>query len=93
MTYFLYGQKITDMETGYKMMTKEVAKKIGPSLESNKFDIEPEITAKVVKKGYNILEVPIDYNSRSFDEGKKISWKDGIVALYKLFKYRFQNID
>lgn len=86
-TYFLYGQKITDMETGYKMMTKEVAKSL--NLKSNRFDIEPEITAKLIKMKNKIIEVPIDYHCRSFEEGKKITWRDGIVALYTLFKYRF----
>ena len=78
------------METCYKMMSREVIDKIQP-LESNRFDIEPEITAKIIKNGYKILEIPINYNCRSFEQGKKIRWQDGIIAIYKLFKYRFFN--
>ncbi|MBS3085527.1 glycosyltransferase family 2 protein [Candidatus Pacearchaeota archaeon] len=90
LTRILYQQKITDMETCYKMMSREVIDKIQP-LESNRFDIEPEITAKIIKNGYKILEIPINYNCRSFEQGKKIRWQDGIIAIYKLFKYRFFN--
>ena len=89
LTKLLYGQKITDMETCYKMMTKDVVKNI--KLESNRFDFEPEITAKIIKKGHKILEIPIDYHCRTFKEGKKINWRDGIIAIYKLLKYRFLN--
>jgi len=84
-TRLLYHRRITDMETCYKMMVSEVVKSL--NLKSDKFDIEPEITAKLIKKGYIIMEVPITYNSRSFKEGKKITWKDGLKALYVLFKY------
>ena len=87
LTQIIYGQKITDMETCYKMVSKEVIKDI--KFNSNRFDFEPEITAKIIKKGYKIMEIPIDYNCRSFEEGKKITWRDGIVAIYTLFKYRF----
>jgi glycosyltransferase involved in cell wall biosynthesis len=86
-TGVLYGARITDMETCYKMMTRDVAKSI--NLKSNRFDIEPEITVKILKKKHKILEIPIDYNCRTFEEGKKITWKDGIVAILTLFKYRF----
>ena len=86
-TSLLYGKKITDMETCYKMMKREVAKNI--RIKSNRFDIEPEITAKIIKKGYRFKERPIEYNSRSFEEGKKITWKDGLKALFVLLKYRF----
>ena len=86
-TKILFNQKITDMETCYKMATRDVFKKI--RIESNRFDFEPEITAKIIKKGYKIVEIPISYNCRSFEEGKKINWRDGIIAIYKLFKYRF----
>jgi len=88
-TSLLYLRRISDMETGYKMMTKDVIKNIG--LKAKRFDFEPEITAKIIKKGYKIIEVPIIYNSRSFQEGKKITVKDGIIALYYLLKYRFFN--
>lgn len=85
-TRLLYHRRITDMETCYKMMRIEALE--GLNLRSNKFDIEPEITAKLIKKGCIIKEVPIGYNSRSFEEGKKITWKDGLKALYILVKYR-----
>ena len=88
LTRILYGKKITDMETCYKMMTKEVAKKI--KLVSNKFDIEPEITAKIIKMNYKILEIPINYEGRSFKEGKKISWKDGLKAIWVLIYWRLK---
>ena len=87
MTNILYGAKITDMETGYKVFRKEVIENI--NLKAKRFDFEPEITAKILKKGYTITEVPINFIGRNFDEGKKITWKDGIKALYYLIKYRF----
>ena len=86
-TALLYFRNITDMETCYKMMHKDVVKSL--NLKANRFDFEPEITAKIIKKGHKILEIPIEYNSRSFKEGKKITWKDGIKAMYYLIKYRF----
>ena len=86
-TRLLYSKKITDMETCYKLMTKDVIKSI--ILRAKRFDFEPEITAKIIKKGYKIIEVPISYNSRSFKEGKKITVMDGVKALYYLLKYRF----
>ena len=87
MTNILYGAKITDMETGYKVFRKEVIKDM--KLKAKRFDFEPEITAKILKKGYKIKEVPIDFVGRKFEEGKKITWKDGIKALLYLIKYRF----
>jgi glycosyltransferase involved in cell wall biosynthesis len=86
-TRLLYNQNITDMETCYKMFTKEVISHI--KIDSNRFDFEPEITSKIIRSNHKIVEVPIKYYSRSFEEGKKITWKDGISAIYKLFKYRF----
>lgn len=86
-TSVLYGQKVTDMETCYKVFRKEVID--GITLKSKRFDIEPEITAKILKKGYKIKEVQISFMGRKFSEGKKITWKDGIKALYTLLKYRF----
>ncbi|MEK6873865.1 MAG: glycosyltransferase family 2 protein [Nanoarchaeota archaeon] len=86
-TRVLYGNKITDMETCYKMMKREVIKSL--KLRANSFDIEPEITAKIIKKGYKIIEIPINYKSRSFLEGKKIHWDDGFFAMITLIKYRF----
>jgi len=87
MTNLLYGAKITDMETCYKVFRKEVIK--GIKLRASRFDFEPEITAKILKKGYDICEVPISFSGRKFEEGKKITWKDGIKAFYYLLKYRF----
>ncbi|MEK6947270.1 MAG: glycosyltransferase family 2 protein [Nanoarchaeota archaeon] len=89
LTNIFYGTKISDMETGYKVFRKEVMKNI--NLKSRRFDLEPEITAKILKKGYKIHEVPIDFHGRKFDEGKKITWKDGIKAVYYLVKYRFMD--
>jgi len=75
------------METCYKVFCREVYNKIRP-LKARRFDFEPEITAKILKKGFKILEVDINYYSRSFKEGKKITWKDGLKAAYYLIKYR-----
>jgi len=86
-TNLLFRTKLTDMETAYKVFTSEVAKKF--SLEANRFDIEPEITAQIARNGFMILEVPISYRPRTKSEGKKIKWKDGIKALLTLLKYRF----
>ena len=86
-TSILYGAKITDMETGYKVFKREVIKNM--SLKAKRFDFEPEITAKILKRGYKIAEVPIDFTGRKFSEGKKITWKDGIKALFYLIMYRF----
>lgn len=73
------------METGYKMFTGEVAKKI--QINEDRFGIEPEFTAKVAKMGCRIFEVGISYHGRSYSQGKKISWKDGLHALWCIFKY------
>ncbi|MBI2651801.1 glycosyltransferase family 2 protein [Candidatus Woesearchaeota archaeon] len=88
-TNMLYGAKITDMETGYKVFSKEVLKKI--NLRAKRFDFEPEITAKILKNGYQIKEVQISFAGRKFSEGKKITWRDGIKALYYLVKYRLMD--
>ncbi len=86
-TNLLYNSKIKDMETCYKVFKKDVIKNI--KLNAKKFDFEPEVTSKILKKGYRIYEVPISYKSRSIKEGKKIGWEDGIEAIYYLIKYRF----
>lgn len=86
-TNVLYLTKITDMETGYKAFTKEVKNKL--HLRANRFDFEPEITAKIIKAGYTIKEIPIKFSPRTFEEGKKITWRDGMKALWYLIKYRF----
>jgi glycosyltransferase involved in cell wall biosynthesis len=82
----LYGSKLTDMETCYKLWKSSLIK--GISFKANRFNFEPEITAKVLKKKIKIVEVPISYDAREFDQGKKISWKDGFSAIWSLFKYR-----
>ena len=87
LTNIFYGAKITDMETGYKVFKRDVIK--GISLKARRFDFEPEITAKLLKKGHKIYEVPINFVGRKFKEGKKITWIDGLKAVYYLLKYRF----
>jgi len=89
MTNLLYGSRLTDMETSYKVLRRHLLKDI--RLRCVSFDIEPEITAKLLLAGHKIVEVPISYNPRREDEGKKIRWTDGIDALYTLFRYRFFN--
>lgn len=86
-TNVLYGGRITDMETCYKIMQREVAQSL--HLESNRFDIEPEITAKLLRDGHSIFELPIHFNPRSRAQGKKIGWRDGVRAIEVLLKYRF----
>ena len=87
LTNVLYNTMLTDMETCYKVMRREVL--TGMNLQSNGFGIEPEMTAKIFKRGFRVYEVPITYDGRSYEEGKKIGWKDGVVALWVLLKYRF----
>lgn len=86
LTNILYDSKLTDMETGYKIIDVKILRKI--KLKSNKFDFEPEITAKILKMGIPIVEVPIKAKPRTYKEGKKIGWKDGLVAVWTLMKYR-----
>ncbi len=76
---------LTDMETCYKLMTREVAQKL--EIEERRFGVEPEITAKLAMLGASIFEVPISYRGRTYDEGKKITWKDGVRALICILKY------
>ena len=86
-TNVLYNTMLTDMETCYKVMRTDVLRSM--ELHSNGFGIEPEITAKVFKRRCKVYEVPISYDGRGYDEGKKITWRDGVVALWVLLKYRF----
>lgn len=86
-TNVLYDTILSDMETGYKVFAADVIKDI--PLRAKRFELEPEVTAKVLKRGHRIYEVPISYTGREFDEGKKITWRDGFIALWTLFKYRF----
>lgn len=86
-TNVLYNTMLSDMETCYKVMRTEVLRSM--TLRSNGFGIEPELTAKIFKRRYRVYEVPITYDGRGYDEGKKITWRDGVVALWVLFRYRF----
>jgi glycosyltransferase involved in cell wall biosynthesis len=86
-TNILYDTTLTDMETCYKAFKGEIIRQI--PLRSNRFEFEPEITAKVLKRGFKLYEVPISFRGRGFEEGKKITWRDGFSALYCLLRYRF----
>lgn len=89
-TSILFGQYVSDMETCYKAMEARLFKSL--NLVSDSFEIEPEITSKLLRKKIKILELPISFNARSFEEGKKINWVDGLKALKTLLKYRFARI-
>lgn len=82
----LYNVNLSDVETGYKAFRREILDNI--KFSSNSFGIEAEFTAKVAKRRYRIYEVPIQYSGRTYEEGKKITWRDGIVALFILVRYR-----
>ena len=86
-TNILYNTTMTDMETCFKAIRADLLKSI--PLRSNRFGIEPEITAKLFKRRARVYEVPITYEGRDYSEGKKITWRDGIPALWTLIKYRF----
>lgn len=83
----LYNTTLSDMETCYKVMPTEYLRSL--NIKSNGFDMEPEITCKLLNKGYRIFEVPISYTGRDFSEGKKITWKDGAVALKVVLQHKF----
>jgi glycosyltransferase involved in cell wall biosynthesis len=87
LTNVLYNTILTDMETCYKAMRIDVLRSL--QVKSNGFGIEPELTAKIFKRRYRVYEVPITYDGRGYEEGKKITWRDGVVALWVLLKYRF----
>jgi glycosyltransferase involved in cell wall biosynthesis len=89
LTNLLYGTRLSDMETCYKVFRADVVRSI--PLHAHRFDFEPEITAKVLRRGLSILEVPITYNSRTKHDGKKIGWRDGLVAITALIRYRFSS--
>ena len=86
-TNILYNSILSDMETCYKVFRREVVEDM--TIHARGFEFEPEFTAKILKKGIRIYEVPISYNGREWDEGKKIQWTDAPIALWTLFKYRF----
>jgi glycosyltransferase involved in cell wall biosynthesis len=86
-TNILYNTTLTDMETCFKAVRGDVLQSL--KLRSDRFGIEPEITAKLFKAGARVYEIPITYDGRDYSEGKKITWRDGIPALWTLLKYRF----
>ena len=87
LTNLLYDNILSDMETGYKVFVKKAID--GINFRSNRFDFEPEFTAKVLKKKCRIYEVPISFNPRDYSEGKKIGFPDAVIAFWSLIKYRF----
>lgn len=80
---------LTDIETGYKMFTREVANKL--DLQENRFGVEPEFTAKITKMNARVFEVGISYSGRNYDQGKKIGWRDGFQALWCILKYNLED--
>jgi glycosyltransferase involved in cell wall biosynthesis len=82
---------LTDMEVGYKVFKAEVLQNV--VLRSNRFDFEPEITARIARRGFRIYEVPISYAGRSYAEGKKINWKEGFRALYAILRYNLWDVE
>jgi glycosyltransferase involved in cell wall biosynthesis len=86
-TNVLYGARLTDMETCYKIMRVEIARAL--DLQADRFDIEPEITAKLLRAGHTIIERPVTFEPRSRAQGKKIGWRDGVHAIGVLLKHRF----
>jgi glycosyltransferase involved in cell wall biosynthesis len=89
LTNVLYNTTLSDMETCYKLFDRTLLDSI--TLRAQRFEFEPEVTAKILRRGVRIYEVPISYTGREFDEGKKITWVDGFVALWTLVKYRFKD--
>jgi len=79
--------KLTDMETCYKVFSREVIQQIGPQLQSKRFGFEPEITARIAREKFRVFEVPVRYRGRSLDEGKKIGWRDGLEAIWCIIRY------
>ena len=86
----LTNLNLSDMEVGYKVFRAEVLK--GIDLKSKRFGFEPEITVKLAKKGCRFYEVPISYHGRTYEEGKKITWKDGVAALYYMIRFRLRGL-
>ena len=86
-TNLIYNTILSDMETGYKVFRREVLE--GVTLRANRFDFEPEFTAKILKRKARVYEVPISFNPRDYSEGKKIKAKDAFTAIWALLKYRF----
>jgi glycosyltransferase involved in cell wall biosynthesis len=90
-TNVLYSSTLSDMETCYKLFDRRVLE--GITVQSDRFDFEPEITAKILRRGHRIYEVPISYAGREMADGKKITWRDGLGALKALVKFRFVRLD
>ena len=86
-TNVVTGLNLSDMEVGYKVFRAEVLKRI--QLRSDRFGFEPELPVKVAKLGCRLYEVPIRYYGRTYHEGKKITWRDGVAALFQIIRYRF----
>ena len=89
MTNILYNNILTDMETGYKVFRRSVVSDM--KINAHRFDFEPEFTAKILKRRYRIFEVPITFNPRDYEEGKKIKFSDALVAVWTLLRYRFSD--
>jgi len=87
LTNLLTGLNVTDMEVGYKVFRRDVLRRL--TIKSNRFGFEPEVTVKVAKLGCRVYEVPIRYYGRTYQEGKKITWRDGVAALFHILRYRF----
>jgi glycosyltransferase involved in cell wall biosynthesis len=89
MTTLLFGRRITDMETCYKLIRTDILKSL--NLRADRFELEPEITAKLISRGHEIREIPISYSGRNFSDGKKITWHDGLTAVRVLLRERFSS--
>jgi hypothetical protein len=87
LTNILYNSTLSDIEVGYKVFPRKLG--LSLNLQARGFDFEPEITAKILKRGIRIFEVPISYYGREYSDGKKITHKDAFIALFTLLKYRF----
>jgi len=87
LTNLLTGLNVTDMEVGYKVFRRDVLRRL--TLKSNRFGFEPEVTVKVARLGCRVYEVPVRYYGRTYEEGKKITWRDGVAALFHILRYRF----
>lgn len=90
LTNILFGGNLTDMETCYKLINTKLMRDL--DIKSEKFDFEPEVTAKLLKRGIKIEEIPVSYRGRGYDEGKKITWRDGLQAVITIFKLRMGKI-
>lgn len=83
----LSGHRLSDIYTCYKVFSKEAVRKITPNIKSNRFGIDPELTALAAKHKFKVLEIPISYKGRTYEEGKKINWKDGLAAIWHIIRF------